>query len=78
MGGFAPAFLAFLVAALTMILLVFTLALLLATAQDQVARTLEESAPALKRWGGRILVLVGLWLLALAVFADFFAEVFPA
>jgi threonine/homoserine/homoserine lactone efflux protein len=77
MGGFAPAFLAFLVAALTMILLVFTLALLLATAQDQVARTLEESAPALKRWGGRILVLVGLWLLALAVFADFFAEVFP-
>lgn len=60
-----------------MILLVFTLALLLATAQDRVARTLEESAPALKRWGGRILVLVGLWLLALAVFADFFAELFP-
>ncbi len=77
MGGFAPAFLAFLVAALTMILLVFTLALLLAAGQDRVARTLEESAPALKRWGGRILVLVGLWLLALAVFADFFAEVFP-
>jgi len=31
----------------------------------------------MKRWGGRILLVVGAWLIALAVFAGFFARVFP-
>jgi hypothetical protein len=30
-----------------------------------------------KRWGGRIFVAVGIWFLALAVFAHFFAHLFP-
>ena len=52
--------------------LVFLLALAMATAQERVVSPLEASAPAVKRWGGRILMLVGAWLIALAVFADFF------
>jgi len=30
-----------------------------------------------KRWGGHVLITLGLWFIALAVFADFFAELFP-
>ena len=54
----------------------FALALLLAAAQERAAEALRAGAPAVKRWGGRILVLVGVWLIALGVFADFFADVF--
>lgn len=35
------------------------------------------SAPTVKRWGGYVLVIVGLWFVALGVFADVFARVFP-
>ncbi|MGH2796630.1 MAG: hypothetical protein ACRDM0_02910 [Thermoleophilaceae bacterium] len=54
----------------------FTLALTLAAAQERTAEAMRARAPAIKRWGGRILVLVGVWLIALGVFADFFADVF--
>ena len=53
----------------------FALALLLAATQERIAEALRAGAPAVKRWGGRILVLVGLWLIALGVFAEFFADV---
>jgi hypothetical protein len=48
----------------------------LAAAQERTAETLRAGAPAIKRWGGRILVLVGIWFVLLGVFADFFADVF--
>ncbi len=54
----------------------FTLALALATAMERAAEAMRAGAPAIKRWGARILVLVGAWLIALGVFADFFADVF--
>lgn len=60
-----------------MVVLVFALALVIAAAQERVAAAMKEGAPAVKRWGGRVLVLVGAWLVALAVFADFFAGIFP-
>lgn len=55
----------------------FALALGLATAQERTVGVLQERAPAVKRWGGRILIVVGAWLIALAAFAEFFADVFP-
>ncbi len=76
-GGFAAAFAAFLVAALVLVALLFTLALVLAAAQERTVEAMKAGAPAVKRWGGRILLGVGGWLIALAVFADFFAELFP-
>jgi hypothetical protein len=30
-----------------------------------------------KRWGGWVLILVGLWLMALGIWAGFFASLFP-
>lgn len=54
----------------------FTLALVLAAAQERTAEVLRAGAPAIKRWGGRILVLLGVWFIILGVFADQFAGVF--
>jgi cytochrome c biogenesis protein CcdA len=65
------------VAAAALVLLLFALALALATAQDRTVRAMREGAPAVKRWGGRILIAVGVWFLALSIFAGFFARVFP-
>lgn len=55
----------------------FTLALAIGTAQQRTVEAMRAGAPAVKRWGGRILLLVGVWFIALGVFADFFADVFP-
>ena len=75
-GGFVSALLAFLVAAAALVVLMFTLALVLAAAQERTAEALRAGAPAVKRWGGRILVVIGIWFLILGVFADEFAGVF--
>ncbi len=77
MGGVTAALLAFGVAALMMVLLMFTLALVIGAAQQRTVEAMRAGAPAVKRWGGRILMLVGAWFIALGVFSDFFADVFP-
>lgn len=63
-------------AALALVVLIFTLALALAGAQQQTVQRMQAGAPTVKRWGGRVLVLVGAWFVALALFADLFADVF--
>lgn len=75
-GGFLSAFLAFVVAAAALVILMFTLALVLAAAQERTAEALQAGAPVIKRWGGRVLILVGIWFVILGVFADEFAAVF--
>jgi hypothetical protein len=75
-GGFLSALFAFLVAAAALVLLMFALAFAFAAAQERTAKALRAGAPAVKRWGGRILVLIGIWFLILGVFADEFADVF--
>jgi hypothetical protein len=75
-GGFLSALLAFLVAASALVVLMFTLALALAAAQERTAEALRVGAPAIKRWGGRILVLIGIWFVIIGLFADEFAGVF--
>lgn len=68
------AVLAFAIDALTMSALMFALALALASAQERLISRLRASTHQVKVWGGRILILVGLWLLILAAWADFFAR----
>ena len=75
-GGFLSALLAFLVAAAALVVLMFTLALMLVAAQERTVEALGSGAPAVKRWGGRILLLVGIWFVILGVFADDFVGVF--
>lgn len=77
MGGFQAALAAFLVASLVLIALVFAAAFWVARAQDETIERIKTQAPTVKRWGGGILVAVGVWFLTLALFADFFADIFP-
>jgi len=55
----------------------FGLALTIATAQERTVAAIEARAGAVKRWGGRVLLIVGAWFVALGVFADAFARLFP-
>jgi hypothetical protein len=57
--------------------LMFTLALIVGTSQERTVEALKANAPAVKAWGGRIMLLIGVWFIALGVFAGFFADVFP-
>jgi hypothetical protein len=58
-------------------ILMFGLSFAIAFAQERLVDTLSASVVSIKKWGGRILILVGLWLLVLAVFAQAFAQLFP-
>lgn len=71
------AFGAFVVAALTISLLMFGLALAIALAQEQIVDTLRAGVVQVKQWGGRVLIVVGLWLIVLGIWADAFAQLFP-
>lgn len=55
----------------------FIAAFTVSRAQQSTVERIQASAPAVKRWGGAILIAVGTWFLALAIFADFFAQIFP-
>lgn len=77
MGGFEAAFLAFVVASLALVGLVFAAAFTVAKAQNETISRIKAQSPRVKKWGGWILVAVGIWFLTLATFADFFADMFP-
>ncbi len=55
----------------------FALALAIALARERTVRSVQARAPSVKRWGGRVLVVVGGWFVLLGVFAGLFAELFP-
>lgn len=55
----------------------FGLSLAVARAQEGLVAGLRAHAEEVKRWGGWVLGAVGVWLVALAVFADAFARLFP-
>lgn len=68
---------AFVAASVVLVGLLFVAALSISGAQDRTVSRIRAQAPTVKRWGGWILVAVGVWFLALAVFADRFADLFP-
>lgn len=68
---------AFMAAAVVMVLLMFGLALLIATAQEQLVGVLRANVTQVKRWGGIILILIGSWLITLGIWANVFAQIFP-
>jgi hypothetical protein len=59
------------------VVLLFAAAFGVARAEEATLDRVKAQAPTVKRWGGRILIAVGIWFLILAVFADFFASIFP-
>ncbi|HBY97248.1 MAG: hypothetical protein M5U01_28945 [Ardenticatenaceae bacterium] len=68
---------AFANAALVVVLLMFLLAFAIASAQEGIIAVVRAHVGEVKRWGGRILIAVGIWFIALAAFAGFFARLFP-
>ena len=70
MGGQLAAFSAFAIAAATMFLTMFGLAAVIGLAQDSTIGPLRGSGRLVKRWSGAILVLVGAWLIALALWNE--------
>ncbi len=46
-------------------------------AQEHTLQRIQANSTQVKRWGGWILIAVGTWFVVLAIWADFFAEVFP-
>jgi cytochrome c biogenesis protein CcdA len=65
------------VAALALVLLIFGTALIVASAQQVVVERLRAPSTAVKRWGGWVLVVVGIWFLALTIWAGPFSRLFP-
>jgi hypothetical protein len=59
-----------------MALSMLALALLVGTAQARLLDALKAGTQQVKRWSGIVLLLVGAWLIALALWADFFARLF--
>lgn len=57
-------------------ILMFTLALATARAQEGLVKGMVAGAPTVKRWGGRILLIVGAWFIVVAIFADAFSPLF--
>lgn len=62
---------------MALVVLTFGLVYAVTTAREALVERLRSGAPAVKRWGGGLLMVVGVWMLSLAAFADFFAGVLP-
>lgn len=62
---------------MVLVALVFIAALTIASVQDQTIQWIGARAPTIKRWGGYVLIAVGIWFFLLAAFAETLAEVFP-
>ena len=73
------AFTAFLVAALTIAFVMAALVLAIGLAQAHVVTSMKGSTHTVKRISGLVLLVVGVWLVVLAVWADAFVQIlFPA
>jgi len=59
------------------VLLIFGLAIAIGMAQNEFVTKLRAEAPQVKRWGGVILMIVGLWTIAIGIWAEFFSQFFP-
>jgi protein-S-isoprenylcysteine O-methyltransferase Ste14 len=64
-------------AAVVIVVLMFVLSVVVARAQESTVARLQASAPAIKRWGGAVLLAIGACFIVLGVFADTFADLFP-
>jgi cytochrome c biogenesis protein CcdA len=68
---------AFVVAGIVLVTMFVVLSFLVGRAQERALQRLRASATEVKRWGGWILIGIGTWFVILAIWADFFARIFP-
>jgi cytochrome c biogenesis protein CcdA len=65
------------VAGIVLILMFVGLSFVIGRAQKHALDRIQASSSEVKRWGGWVLIAVGSWFVVLAIWADFFAGVFP-
>ena len=68
---------AYAVAAAAIVLLAFGSAFVVSWAKEGTVARLQAAAPSVKRWGGIVLSVLGVWFIALGIFAHAFARLFP-
>lgn len=68
---------AFVLAGLVLVLMFVGLSFVVGRSRERTLNRIQASSRQVKRWGGWILVGIGLWFVALAVAPDFFARLFP-
>jgi len=76
-GGTASALAAFATAGVVLVLMFVALSFVVGRAQEHTLNRIQASSREVKRWGGWVLVGVGTWFIVLAIWADFFARIFP-
>lgn len=64
-------------AGLVLVVMFVGLSLVIGNVQQHTVKRIQASSTEVKRWGGWILVGVGTWFVVLAIWADFFADIFP-
>lgn len=74
-GGAGVAFAAFLAAAAVLVLLLFVASVGTALARDRAVAWGRGQAASFRRWGGWVAIVIGSWLITLAVWADTFARI---
>ncbi len=77
MGSETAAFLAFSATAVTIIFLLVFLIIVVGMAKNRFLQSLRSGSQQIKRGGGLVLILVGAWLVILAIWAELFAQLFP-
>jgi hypothetical protein len=77
-GGFGVALPAYAIAGAMLTTLRFTLALITAGARERSVQAFVSGAPRVKRWGARVMLVVGAWFIIVAIFGHFFAQFFSS
>lgn len=60
-----------------LLVLLFAVTFLVVGARETVLAHARANAPAVKRWGGYVLIVVGAWFAVLGIWAESFAGLFP-
>ena len=60
-----------------MVLTLFIVAAVVGFAQANTFRSMRGSGGLVKRWGGALLILVGAWLIALAIWGEVLLTILP-
>ena len=77
-GGFSSALFAFIIFALTMVILMLLISILVGLSKDTLINKLKTSSGKIKKFTGVIMLLVGLFLLLSSIFTKTFVGVlFP-
>ncbi|MAT96234.1 MAG: hypothetical protein CL608_03750 [Anaerolineaceae bacterium] len=63
-------------AAVTIIIIMAFLMLLVGTAQNLLLQPLRAGVQSIQRGGGLVLIVVGIWLMILAIWVGIFAQLF--